>query len=358
MPSCRDWESDNSVSTPQQQSPAIAGKHATGPASASTGKLAAGGLSPTSAVNEAAGNPGKGIGNGVGNNTANSTTSRGIVLFMCALVAFACYDAFAKEMVALYAPAMVNLARYIAVSIIALVWLLRVGNLRLWQPPHKSLLLLRSLSLAVVATCFMAALVTMPLAEATAIYFTAPLLMVALSPWMLGERVGRVQWAAVITGFAGMLLIVRPGHDLPFMGTLLMAISAICYALFQMLTRRLSGVVHSSMLYAWMALICLIVTLVVLMVGEAPVWPTWQGWALLLAGGFCSGAAQLLLLAAFRRVAASTLGPLNYVQLLLAVLISTFWFQRPPDGLALGGIALITAAGIYLAWPRRAAQVR
>jgi RarD protein len=286
--------------------------------------------------------------------TAGSTAGRGITLFMCALVAFACYDAFAKEMVARYSPAMVNLARYTAVSIIALAWLLREGDLRVWRPPHKGLLFLRSFSLAVVATCFMAALVTMPLAEATAIYFTAPLLMVALSPWMLGERVGRVQWAAVITGFAGMLLIVRPGHDLPFIGTLLMAISAVCYALFQMLTRRLSGVVPSSMLYAWMALVCLAVTLVVLAAGEPLVWPTWQGWLILLAGGFCSGAAQLLLLAAFRRVAASTLGPLNYVQLLLAVLISTFWFQRPPDGLALAGIALIMAAGIYLAWPRRA----
>jgi RarD protein len=283
----------------------------------------------------------------------SSNAGSGIAIFLCALVAFACYDAFAKQMVAVYSPAMVNLARYTAVSIIAFVWVLRAGRLRVWDTPHKGLLLARSLSLAVVAMCFMTALVTMPLAEATAIYFTAPLLMVALSPWMLGERVGQVQWAAVIVGFLGMLLIVRPGHDLPVVGTLLMVISAVCYALFQMLTRRLAGVEHPSMLYAWMAVICMAVTCVVMAAGDTVVWPTGQGWALLLAGGFCSGAAQLLLLAAFRRVAASTLGPLNYIQLLLAVLISTFWFQRPPDGLALAGIALIMAAGIYLAWPRR-----
>lgn len=284
---------------------------------------------------------------------ASSNAGSGIAIFLCALVAFACYDAFAKEMVAVYSPAMVNLARYSAVGIIAFVWVLRAGKLRVWHTEHKGLLLARSVSLAVVAMCFMTALVTMPLAEATAIYFTAPLLMVALSPWMLGERVGRVQWAAVIVGFLGMLLIVRPGHDLPFVGTLLMVISAVCYALFQVLTRRLAGVEHPSMLYAWMAVICMAVTCVVMVAGGPVVWPTMQGWALLLAGGFCSGAAQLLLLAAFRRVAASTLGPLNYIQLLLAVLISTFWFQRPPDGLALAGIALIMAAGIYLAWPRR-----
>ena len=71
--------------------------------------------------------------------------------------------------------------------------------------------------------------------------------------------------------------------------------------------------------------------------------------ALLLAGGACSAAAQWLLLAAFERVEASTLAPLNYFQLLLAVAFSTFWFRRPPDGIALAGIALIMAAGIYLA---------
>lgn len=81
----------------------------------------------------------------------------------------------------------------------------------------------------------------MPLAEATAIYFTAPLLMVALSPWLVGEQVRRSRWVAVTVGFGGMLLIVRPGGDLPWLGTLLMAVSAVCYAIFQLLTRRLAG---------------------------------------------------------------------------------------------------------------------
>ena len=78
--------------------------------------------------------------------------------------------------------------------------------------------------------------------------------------------------------------------------------------------------------------------------------------ALLVAGGAVSGSAQLLLLAAFRRVGAATLAPLNYVQLLLAVLISTLWFQRPPDGTALAGMALIAVAGVYLARTQRPAR--
>lgn len=284
----------------------------------------------------------------------SDSAAAGIAMFLAALVAFACYDAFAKQMVASYAPAVVNLGRYTAIGAIALLLLLRHGDLRLWRQPHQKLLTLRSVTLAIVATCFMTALVTMPLAEATAIYFTAPLIMVALSPWLLGERVHRAQWTAVLLGFAGMLCIVRPGGSLPLMGTLLMAVSAVSYALFQVLTRRLSGLVPAPVQFAHMALACLVITnLPVLFVPQTL--PPWPEMALLMAGGAVSGGAQLLLLAAFRRVAAATLAPLNYVQLLLAVLISTLWFQRPPDAPALAGMALIAVAGVYLARARRQA---
>lgn len=282
-------------------------------------------------------------------------TASGIALFLCALVLFAAYDAFAKHMVAHYPPAVVNLGRYSAIAVLAFVLLLRHGDLRLWRQPHQRLLAVRSVALAVVATCFMAALVTMPLAEATAIYFTAPLIMVALSPWLLGERVGRTQWTAVLLGFAGMLCIVRPGGSLPLAGTLLMAISAGCYAVFQLLTRKLSGLVPAPVQFAHAALACLLISSLPMLFAAHTALPPWPEMAVLAAGGAISGSAQLLLLAAFRRVGAATLAPLNYVQLLLAVLISTLWFERPPDAPALLGMLLIAIAGVSLARARRPA---
>lgn len=280
---------------------------------------------------------------------APGSRSAGIALFLCALVAFASYDAFCKKMLQFYPAPFVNLMRYLSVICIAFAMLLHHGDLRIWRAPQKKLLLLRGAMLATVATCFMTALIWMPLAEATAIYFTAPLLMVALSPWLVGEQVQRSRWVAVVVGFAGMLLIVRPGSELPWLGTLLMAIAAVCYAVFQLLTRRLAGMVASPVQYAYTALVCLIATAL-----PAPLFlpaerPEAGAVLLLLAGGACSGAAQWLLLAAFERVEASTLAPLNYFQLLLAVAFSTFWFHKPPDALALSGIALIIAAGVYLA---------
>ncbi len=276
----------------------------------------------------------------------------GVALFLLALLCFSFYDAFAKQMVLSYAPVVVNEGRYLTHALVALIVLVLQRKLALWRYPNQRLLILRGSALAIVATCFMTALVTMPLAEATAIYFTSPLIIVALSSVLLGERTVAVQWLAVSVGFVGMLLIVRPGGDLPLAGTVLMAIAAIFYALFQMLTRRLSGTVPASVQFAYMSFICLLATIVVGLLAPPLQRPSAAEFAVLMAGGLVSALAQGLLLAAFRRVPAATLAPLNYIQLMLAVLISSFWFMRSPDLLALMGIALIVLAGIGLAVPR------
>jgi len=285
--------------------------------------------------------------------TPAASRNAGILLFFAALVAFATFDAGSKYMLERYPAPFLNVMRYLAVIVLAITMLWRHGSgMRLRDAPEKPLLILRGVTLATVATCFMTALIWMPLSEATAIYFTSPLIMVALSPWLLGERVRPVQWLAVAVGFAGMLLIVRPGGDLPLLGTLLMAVSAICYAIFQVLTRKLSGKVPGPVQYAYTAIICLVVTALPAPFFLPDPWPTPGDAAIIIALGACSGLAQVLLIAAFQRVSAATLAPLNYFQLLLAVLFSTFWFQRPPDALALAGMALIMASGVFLAMRR------
>ncbi|XGB29487.1 DMT family transporter [Achromobacter sp. JD417] len=278
------------------------------------------------------------------------TRQTGVLLFFAALVAFATFDAGAKQLLERYPAPFLNVMRYLAVVTLAMGMLWRHGRgLRMRDAPEKPLLVLRGVMLATVATCFMTALIWMPLSEATAIYFTAPLIMVALSPWLLGERVRAAQWGAVAAGFAGMLLIVRPGGDLPLLGTMLMAVSAVSYAIFQVLTRKLSNKVPGPVQYAYTAFICLIVTALPAPFFLPDPWPGTADTVIILALGACSGLAQILLIAAFQRVPAATLAPLNYFQLLLALGFSTFWFQRPPDALALAGMGLIMAAGVFLA---------
>lgn len=291
--------------------------------------------------------------------TRLSVRTQGMALFVGTLMVFAFYDAFAKTMVAVHSPVVVNLSRYVLMCGLAGFWLVQLlwgggtSKAALLQAVRQPALWLRSASIATVGTCFMGALVTMPLAEATAIYFTAPLLMVALSSRWLGEVVRPMQWVAVWVGFAGMLLIVRPGSQLPLFGSALMAVSALCYAVFQLLTRQLAGKIAAPVQYAHMACVCLAVTAAATVVVWPQRWPSAGEWGILLLGAVASCGGQLLMLAAYKRVAASTLGPLNYLQLLLVVAISAFWFGQVPDVLTLAGTALVAAAGLYLVWPRR-----
>lgn len=162
-------------------------------------------------------------------------------IFLCAMLALATLDMLAKDLVTRHPAPAINLVRYGVVLLMAVV-LMRVRRTA-WHMPvkHRRTLLWRGVMLGTVGLTFMQALHTMPLAEATAIYFLSPLIIVALSPWLLGEQVHQRQVAAVVAGFAGMLLIVRPGGALPLAGTVLMLIAAGAYAMLQIITRRLAG---------------------------------------------------------------------------------------------------------------------
>lgn len=279
---------------------------------------------------------------------------RGGLLFLCVVMLFATVDATAKHLVGRYPAPFLNAVRYAATLTVAIVMLVGSGRLRFWRTPHRGMLTLRGLMLAIVGTCFMTALLWMPLAEATAIYFMAPLVVVALSPWLLAERVGARQWVAVAAGFAGMLLIVRPGAHLSWIGTALMAAATLGYALLQLLTRRMAGKVDAQVQYGFAAVICMIATGLPAPFFLPAVWPDVADWLAIVAMGFMSALAQVLLILALQRAPASTLAPLNYFHLLLALVYSAWWFGRWPDGMAMAGIALIVGAGLSLTLPRRA----
>ncbi|KDP89175.1 membrane protein [Cupriavidus sp. SK-3] len=278
---------------------------------------------------------------------------RGGLIFLCAVALFATVDATAKHLVGRYPAPFLNAVRYAVTASVAIAMLAGSGRLRFWRTPHRGLLALRGVMLALVGTCFMTALLWMPLAEATAIYFMSPLVIVALSPWLLGERVGPRKWVAVAAGFAGMLLIVRPGGQLSAVGTVLMVAAAVAYALLQLLTRRLAGKVEAGVQYGFAAVICMIATGLPAPFFLPAAWPGMADWLAILAMGFMSAIAQVLLILALQRAPASTVAPLNYCHLLLALVYSALWFGRWPDGPAMAGIALIIAAGLSLTLPLR-----
>lgn len=282
----------------------------------------------------------------------------GCGIFLCALSCFSLLDALAKDLVHRYSAPLVNMARYSIIVVLAFA-VLRAKRVSIHAPKEaRALLVLRGAMLGVVGICFIPALQYLPLAEGTAIYFVAPLIVVIFAPLVLGERVSWKQYAAVLVGMAGMLLIVNPGGDLSLTGSALMLTSACAYALVQLLTRKLANRVESEQMFVYAASTCWFMGLAVMLVFWPQVWPTGRDMLEMLLMGACGGVGQYLLILAFKRVPASTLAPLNYFQLALAVILGELFFGQMPNLQSFAGIALIVSAGLTLTLPMLIASLR
>jgi len=286
---------------------------------------------------------------------------KGCAIFLCSLVAFACLDALAKDLVGRYSAPLVNMARYSVIIVLAwcVMWVKRVPIYI--RPAERKLLIYRGALLGSVGICFMPALQYLPLAEATALYFVSPLIVVLLAPLVLRETVGFKQYAAVVLGMVGMLLIVNPvgdasttqsaGKGVSLFGSLLMLVAATGYALVQLLTRKLAHRVQSEQMFAYSSLICWLLGLAVLVCWWPTKWPNLGDTLEIILMGLSGGIGQFLLIYAFKTVPASTLAPFNYFQLVLAVIFGELFFAQMPSLLSLTGIALIVAAGLSLTLP-------
>lgn len=276
---------------------------------------------------------------------------RGFGIFLCALLLLATLDAIAKDVVQRYPAPLINMIRYGVVLLMATSLMLGKGYSLTLNSPQRKLLVWRGVMLGLVGNTFMPALQFMPLAEATAIYFVSPLIIVALSPWLLGERVSVSQWLASAAGFGGMLLIVRPSSNLPLVGCLLMGVAAFSYAMVQILTRKLAGKVDMEQQFFYTAVICTAMTAIPAMFYLPQQLPPARDMLLLLLVGVLSGFGQYLLIKAFQKAPASALAPFNYFHLLLAVIFSIVVFGQQPGITSLAGMLIIACAGLWLTLP-------
>lgn len=200
--------------------------------------------------------------------------------------------------------------------------------------------------LAAVATYWLA-LIWIPITTATAIGFTAPLMVVAFSAPLLGERVGPRRWLAVAAGFVGALIIIRPGGDVHWSALLVFAGAAL-YALFQVQTRRLAAVDEPRTT----AIYTMVVALVVSTFGVPFVWITPASTVDLLVFfgiGVAGALTHIGLIKAFEYGEASLVAPFDYGQLIGATVLGYVIFAELPDLWTWVGAAIIVASGIYVA---------
>ncbi|HEX5127596.1 MAG TPA: DMT family transporter [Rhodocyclaceae bacterium] len=274
---------------------------------------------------------------------------RGIAYYAVALLLFACLDATAKYLAMRYPVPLIAWVRY------AVHWLLMTGLFAqsmgrdLVRTQRTGVVVLRAMCLVVITFCMTSALRRLPLAEATSMLFLAPLLVVLLARPVLQERIGAVRAAAVVAGFAGVLLIARPGGNLDTVGVLLALGAALSNTGYQLLTRILSSTENAVVMLYYSALVGSVCF------GLLLPW-FWHGpplstldIGLFLSLGMLGGVGHFCFIQAFRDSPASMLAPVTYLQLVWAGLLGWLVFHQVPASLTLLGMLIIAVAGVVVA---------
>jgi len=272
-----------------------------------------------------------------------------IAFVLLAVALFSAMDALSKILAATYDPLEVVWGRYLA--ILAMLAPLVLRDPRALATARLRLQLLRGVTVLGAALLFIAGLARLPIADATAIGFASPLLVTALSIPLLGERVGPRRWAAVSAGFLGVLIVLRPGSGALGWAALLPLLSAACWGLSLVVTRRMRGGDRPLTTLLYSTAIGFAASSTALPLVWQP--PSAGAWALMVLMGALSAAGQYLLIAGLARGDASLLAPFSYSQMIWSTLTGFFVFGTVPTAWTWCGAAIIVASGIYIAHRER-----
>jgi drug/metabolite transporter (DMT)-like permease len=272
---------------------------------------------------------------------------RALPYFLLAGFFFSTLDATAKYLVRDHTLFLVVWARYAGQMVVVTPITWHRAGPGFWRTQHLRMQLARSCCLVVATVCFFGALRYLPLAEASAITFLAPMFAILLSKPVLGEKPTRARWMASIVGFIGIVILVRPGSAVFHPATALLVLAALSNALYQLLTRKLPNDSPQTTLF-YSALVGTALLSLALPFADLPREVTVRDGIFLLLLGLLAGFGHWLLISAFLAAPASLVAPFTYLQMIWATLYGYLVFAQLPDGLSAAGMAVIVASGIGL----------
>ena len=276
---------------------------------------------------------------------AANDSRRGIAWMLVTMLLFVSMDAIVKHLIQTYPVAQVAWARFFFHAILLAAMLGRRLPTTL-ATQRRGLQVLRSALLLVTTLQFFAGLHFLPLADMTAIMQSAPLIVTALSLPLLGEHVGIRRWAGVAAGFAGALIIIRPGTDAMQLAALLPLGAATTFALYQITTRILSrtDATFNTLLYTPL------LGAAVLSIAAPFFWvmPDAQGWALMALTGALGALGHFTMIRAFTCAPAASVSPFGYSALIWATLFGLVLFDDFPDSWTIIGAGVIVGSGLYI----------
>lgn len=277
---------------------------------------------------------------------------RGILLMCAGVALFPLMNAEVKLLAARYPVIEITWARFAGHLVVMLIVFLPQYGRQLFATRRPLVQLARSALMLISNGVFVAAIGKVPLATASAIGFTSPLIVTALSVPLLGEQVGWRRWSAVCVGFGGALLIIRPGASLHDSAVLLLLASSAAYALYQIATRFVmahdspaTGIIFAALLGS------LGTSLLLPFLFVMP--RSWFDLAMFLSLGCLGGLGHFLVIKAFQAAPASVIAPLGYVELIGTALLGYLIFANFPDTLTWVGALVIIASGLYIAMRER-----
>ena len=277
--------------------------------------------------------------------TGAKNNTLGALLTMLAMFCYAGMDSIAKFLVADYPVGQMMWVRSFFVFLFACFLVRRTGVRAALRTRQPGLQIFRCLVAVIESAIFVLAFRYLPLADTHAVAATSPLIVIALGVVFLGERAGPARWLAVLAGFAGVLLIVRPGlRDLEW-PVLLPLVGAVLWAGYQVLTRLAARQDSPDTSMLWSATVALAATTLVGPIGWQ--WPTASAWALMILIALIGAVAGYALIKALDHAEAGAVQPYSYTLLVWATVFGFVVFGDWPDGWTIVGAAIVVASGIF-----------
>ena len=255
-------------------------------------------------------------------------------------------DGFAKYLSADLPVLQITWARYFFTVAFTLPVMFFFYNKQLVWSDKPKLQILRGLILLCANICFFYAISIIPLAKALTLAFVAPLIVTAFSPMLLGEKVGVRRWTAVIIGFVGSLVVIRPGFLEFNLASLAALGTGVMYGFYLIITRKLSTSDNPLLTLLLTGLVGLLAVS-----GIMPfIWvnPSISQWSMMVCIGIFACIGHLFLILSLKYADASKLAPLGYTEIIPNIIIGYYFFNNFPDNWTFLGLAIIVSSGIYI----------
>ncbi|WP_233557246.1 DMT family transporter [Gemmobacter lutimaris] len=284
----------------------------------------------------------------------------GVLLMIAFCVLAPLLDVASKLATATIPVGQVTLARFVVQGALMLPIALALGSAWRMSARMAGLVMLRALFLVLSTYCFIAAIAIMPIADALAIVFVEPFILLFLGRLLFGDEVGPRRIAASVVGFGGALLVIQPAFATFGAVTLYPLGTAFLFAFYMLVTRAMSTGMHPVAMQLHTSLAGILLCLPVILWAEGtgiadldPVWPEGLAWLWLFGVGFWAGVSHMCMTYALKFAPSATLAPLHYFEIVVAVALGYLVFGDFPNAMTWAGIVVITGSGLYVIWRER-----